>query len=143
MASVGGTAHRLGKRFKNTKVGNAAWKSICEWYDGYVMKNETEECLRPKLDNYRLTLLSNTENYTNIFLTTYGQLKKIPGEFISDSHVLLLFLSGITYPYFQMTIQIQQNNGISIMDAVIATRKQERKTKAEMSSDINLKNRLK
>ena len=43
VATVGGTYHILGKRFKYTNVGNADWKSMCECYDVDVIKNETED----------------------------------------------------------------------------------------------------
>ena len=92
---------------------------MCEWYDGYVIKNETTESLMSKLKSCRLTLSSNAANYINNLLTTYIELKEIPCESISDSHVLSLFPNGITDPYFQMPVEIQRKNDRSLMDAVI------------------------
>ena len=71
MKTVGGTAHHLVKRFEDTKDGNAAWESMCEWYGRDVIKNETKKSLRSKLESYHLTLSSNTENDINNFLTAY------------------------------------------------------------------------
>ena len=59
VANVGGTYHILGKRFKYTNVGNADWKSMCECYDVDVIKNETEDPPRIKLECYYLTLSSS------------------------------------------------------------------------------------
>ena len=43
VATVVGTDHHLLKIFEDMKDRNASWKSICEWYDGYVIKNDTIE----------------------------------------------------------------------------------------------------
>ena len=55
VATVGGTAHHLVKIFEDTKNWNVVWKSMYEWYDGDVIKNETAESLRSKKESYRLT----------------------------------------------------------------------------------------
>ena len=41
VATVGGTSHHMVKRFEDTKDGNAALKSMCEWYDVNVINNKT------------------------------------------------------------------------------------------------------
>ena len=41
VTTVGSTVHHLVKSFKNTKDGDFTCKSIFEWYDGYVIKNDT------------------------------------------------------------------------------------------------------
>ena len=61
----------------------------------------------------------------NNFLTAYIELNKIPGESISDSHVLSFFISCITDPYFHMAVQIKRNDYVSLINDFIAVRKQE------------------
>jgi hypothetical protein len=41
VATLEGTAHHLVKQHKSTKDGNASWKSLCDWFDGDIIKNET------------------------------------------------------------------------------------------------------
>ena len=60
---MGVTTYHIVKHFEDTKYGSDVWKSMCDWYDGDVMNNDTTECLISKLDNYRLTLSSNSSNY--------------------------------------------------------------------------------
>ena len=73
MATVVVTYHNLVNKFKYTNIGNAAWKSMCECYDGDVMINVTEYPPKSKLQSYCLTLSSNSENYINNLLTTYRE----------------------------------------------------------------------
>ena len=86
---MGGISHHMVKKFEDMKDGNTAWKSMCEWNDGYVINNETAESHRLNLERYLLTPSSNASNYINNSLTTYRELKKIPGKSISNSHMLL------------------------------------------------------
>ena len=58
VATMGGTYHNLVKIFKYTHFGNAAWKSMYECYDVDVIKNDTEDPPKIKLESYYLTLSS-------------------------------------------------------------------------------------
>ena len=71
VATMGGTYHNIVRKFKDTNVGNEAWKSMCECYDGDVIKNETKDPHIKKIKNYYLTLSSYSENDINKLLTTY------------------------------------------------------------------------
>ena len=46
------------------------------------------------------------------------------------------------YQYFHMKVQIQQNNVLSLMDSIIAMKKQEMEISRKNSSDRNTNNRL-
>ena len=61
------------------------------------------------MESYRLASASNTAQYINNFLTLFQELKKIPGEAISESHGLSLFLRGVKDLDFEMTVEIQRN----------------------------------
>ena len=53
-------------------------------------------------------------------------MKKIPGESISESHASSLFLRGVKDPYFEMTVESQNNTDDNIvMQSFIDIRKQE------------------
>ena len=54
MATVGGTYHNLVNKFKYTNIGNAAWKSMCECYDGDEIINVTEDLPRSNLKTIAL-----------------------------------------------------------------------------------------
>ena len=59
VATVGGTAHRLVKQHEDDNNGYGACNTLCEWYYGYAVKNETEDSLRFKLEIYHITSASN------------------------------------------------------------------------------------
>ena len=56
----------------------------------------------------------------------YRDLCKIPGEGISDSHAISMFLSNITDPAYATFVQIQKTNMCDLKTAVVAIRKHER-----------------
>ena len=64
---------------------------------------------RYKLESYRLTSASKTAQYINNFLTSFQELDKIPEGAISEIYALYLFLMGINDPYFEMTVETQNN----------------------------------
>ena len=54
-------------------------------------------------------------------------IEKVPGEAISESHDLSLFLRGIKDPDFETTVEIQNNkDDNNLMKYMIDIRKQER-----------------
>ena len=142
MATVGGTYNHLVKIFEDKKDGNEARKSMCEWYDRDVIKNETAEFPKSEPENHRFTSSQNSENDINNLLTAYRKVNKTPGESISDSHVLFIFLSGFTYPDFDIIVQIQRNSYGLLIYAVIVVRKQEIAMNRKLSIVRNMKNRL-
>jgi hypothetical protein len=66
-----------------------------------------------------------TSQYINNFLTAYRDLNNIPGESISDSHVLSMFLHGIIDPNFATLVQIQRNKNEGLEEAALASRKED------------------
>ena len=49
VATVDGNAHHLVKEHEKTKDIFACWLSLCTWYDGDTVKNETSEDIRAKI----------------------------------------------------------------------------------------------
>ena len=126
VATVSGTAHHLVKQFDTSKNGNMAWDALVEWYDGDAIKNETADALRDKLSHLKLSTSMSAASYINNFLTWYRDLCKIPGEGISDSHAISMFLSNITDPAYSTFVQIQKAQVTDLKTAVVAIRKHER-----------------
>ena len=56
VSTVGETAHHQIEKHKGNKNGYGVWNALCEWYDGYAVKNKTVDYFRSKLERYRLTL---------------------------------------------------------------------------------------
>ena len=59
VATVGGTAYHLIKHHDNNNNGYEAWNALCDWYDGDEVNIEISYLLRPKLESYGITLVSN------------------------------------------------------------------------------------
>ena len=135
VATVSGTAHHLVKQFGTLKHGNMAWEALLDWFDGDAIKNETADALRDKLSHLKLNVSTSAASYINNFLTWYRDLCKIPGEGISDSHAISMFLSNITDPAYSTFVQIQKANMCDLKTAVVAIRKHERDIMMSWQSD--------
>eukprot|EP00957_Ditylum_brightwellii_P171027 13019392-Ditylum_brightwellii.AAC.1 len=124
IATSRGTVYHIVKQFENDKDGHAAWHALCKWYDGDMMKAETVDTIREKLSSYRMSNGDSTSYYINNFLTLYRELNEIPGEALSNSHALSMFLKGIKGTYYETFVKIQRNKSEEgLMDAIIALRK--------------------
>ena len=125
-ATVDGNAHHLVKAHDDEKDGNAAWQSLCEWYDGDVVQSETADEIRSKLDNLKLHTAISATQYLNQFLTWHSDIAKIPGEGLSPSHGVYLFLKNIIDPDYKATVQFCRNQTSTLNECVSAVRKTER-----------------
>jgi hypothetical protein len=45
VATVDGNAHHLIKQHEDEKDGYGAWRSLLEWFDGDIIKNDTAETI--------------------------------------------------------------------------------------------------
>eukprot|EP00957_Ditylum_brightwellii_P196099 14941919-Ditylum_brightwellii.AAC.1 len=54
VATSRGTAHHLVKQHNEDKDGYALWQSLIEWFDGDVLKAETVDTIRARLESYKL-----------------------------------------------------------------------------------------
>jgi hypothetical protein len=54
VATVDGTAHHLVKQHEADKDGHAAWASLCNWFDGDIIKNRTAETRRSRIEALKL-----------------------------------------------------------------------------------------
>ena len=125
-ATVDGNAHHLVKEFEATQDGWGAWNNLCDWYDGDVVQHETADELRSKLEQLRLHTGTSATQYLNQFLTWHSDMAKIPGEALSPSHGVYLFLKNITDPDYKATVQFCRNNNADLRECVSAVRKTER-----------------
>jgi hypothetical protein len=116
VATVDGTVHHLVKQHENEKDGNAAWKLLCEWYDGDVIKNKTVETLRSRIEGLKLHTGTTASEYMNKYLMYYHNLAKIPGEGLSSSHGTYLFLRNISNPDYAPTILFLRNTSPDLWD---------------------------
>ena len=125
-ATVDGVAYHLVQRFEHDKNGHAAWKNLCDWYDGDTIQNETAEKLQNKLDNLRLHSGVSGSEYVNKFLAWYRDLEK--GEGLSPGHAKQLFLKNITDGDYQTSVAYCRNMDCTLEKCIAALRKQERKS---------------
>ena len=125
-ATVDGVAYHLVQQFETEKNGHAAWKNLCDWYDGDTIQNETAENLRNKLDNLRLHSGVSGSQYVNKFLAWYRDLEKIKGKGLSAGHAKQLFLKNITDVEYQTSVAYCRNTDCSLDKCIAAIRKQER-----------------
>lgn len=126
-ATTDGIAYHLVQKFEDARDGHAAWESLCDWYDGESVQNETAENLRVKLENLVLHPGFSAALYVNKFSAWYRDLEKIPGESYSKSHVVFLFLKNITDPDYATTVEIARGNKtITLDDCITRIRKKER-----------------
>lgn len=126
VATVEGNAHHLIKQHEDEKSGHDAWTSLLEWYDGDVIRNETAEALREKLETLSLHPGVSASDYVNKYMMRYQELEKIPGEGMSSSHARYLFLRNIHDERYDMTIKYLRNSSADLHECVTAIRKEER-----------------
>jgi hypothetical protein len=138
-ATVDGVAYHLVQQFESEKNGHAAWKNLCEWYDGDMIQNETAENLRNKLDNLKLHSGVSGSEYVNKFLAWYRDLEKIKGEGISPGHARHLFLKNITDTDYQTSVAYCRNVDCSLEHCIAAIRKQERDIQQKKLERFRLK----
>eukprot|EP00957_Ditylum_brightwellii_P044584 3380778-Ditylum_brightwellii.AAC.1 len=117
VATLGGTAYHLVKAHEKEKDEYEAWQLLLEWYDGDELENKTANLLRARLDDYCLSTSSGASHYINNFLTLYQELGNITNEGWSESHVLNVFLKGVTDPSYEMSVMIKRSKNESLDDA--------------------------
>lgn len=135
VATVDGTAYHLIKQFEDSKDGHAAWQALIEWFDGDVIKNETAESLRTKLEKLKLTRSLKAEDYINKYLTWMSELDRIKGEKYSDSHKVHLFLRNIEDSDFGTTVEILRKQNSTLEECVTTVRKTQRDVAEKRSRD--------
>ena len=67
------------------------------------------------MEIYHLASASKSAQYINNFLTSFQDLNNNPGEAISESHALYLFMRGVKDPYFEMTVEIHKKKTIILL----------------------------
>jgi hypothetical protein len=138
-ATVDGVAYHLVQKFETTKDGHAAWKNMCEWYDGEAVKSETAVGLRNKIEGLQLTQSSSGSDYVNKFLAWHRDLEKIQGEGMSASHAVSVFLRNITDPDYATTVTFCLNSDAPLDSCINAIRKQEREIQQKKQARYRLK----
>ena len=106
------------------------------------MKLETADTIRSRLENYKLGSTDDAAQYINNFLTSYRELNEIPGEALSESHAISMFLQGITDPDFETFVKIQRSKNESLMNAIVALRKEDRELLEKRANNRRFKNKL-
>ena len=126
-ATIDGTANHLVTKYSDTCDGHSAWKELLDWYDGDIVRAETAEELRSKLNGLFLTQGTHASSYINKFLVWLGDLNKIPEENFSPSHGVSLFLHNIQDDDYKTTVGIlKMSNEQDIMKCFQAIGKRER-----------------
>ena len=141
-STVDGVAYHLVQKYEPSKDGHAAWQSLCEWYDGDTIQNETAENLRVKLDNLKLHSGITASEYVNKFLAWHRDLSKIEGEGLSTRHAVYLFLKNISDADFLTSITFCRNPNATLDECIAAVRKQERDLQQKRIERKNLKSIL-
>jgi hypothetical protein len=126
-ATVHGVAYHLVQKFETDKDGHAAWKNMCEWYDGKKGMSETAVGICSKLEALQLTTSTSGSEYVNKFLAWHRDLEKIKGEGMSASHAVSVFLRNIMDSNFQTTVTFCLNSDALLDKCINTIWKQERK----------------
>ena len=124
-ATIDGVAHHLIAEYEEAKDGHAAWKSLCAWYDGDMIKNETADKIRTKLSNLQLHSGITGSEYTNKFMELYRDLARVPGEGYTPSHAVYLFLKNIIDPEYKVQVALMKSQGANLKKCIVAIQKQE------------------
>jgi hypothetical protein len=126
VATVDGNAHHLVKQYESERDGYKSWQALIEWYDGDVIRNETAESLREKLETLSLHPGVSASDYVNKYMMRFQELEKIPGEGMSSSHARYLFLRNISDDRYETTIKFLRNSDATLQECITAIRKEER-----------------
>ena len=119
-------SHHLAKEFDKERDGHEAWKALCEWYDGDLIKYKNAEIVCVKLDGLKLYTGISASDYINNFMNLSNELNKIEGEAYSDNHYKFLFLKKIEHPDYQVTKKLLKSaKDLGLQEYVAAIRKQE------------------
>lgn len=139
VATVDGTAYHLVRNFDDTKDGHAAWKALCEWYDGEEIRTEAAENARSKLEALALHEGGNASDFVNKFLNYFRYLEKIPGEQYSKSHAVQKFLGSIKDRNYAGTVSYCRNGSLTLDACVSKVRLNERELSRKKRSERTLR----
>ena len=142
VATTDGTAQHLIKAQEETKNGHAAWQSLLDWYDGEIIKNETAETLREKIETLRLRGGSSASKYINNFLLWTQELDKLDGESYSPSHKIQIFLKHVDDEDFMPTVNYLKNSQPTLMECIQAIRKADRDIQMKRASKRKLQTKV-
>ena len=143
-ATSEGTAYHLVTFHEDTQDGHADWNALLEWYDGDIVKQETAENIRNKLDSLKLHRGIPASQYVNVFMTKVQELNKIPGESMSDSHAVHLFLRNIEdADYKETVIVLRTRERVTLTDCITAIRRRDRDLSHSRSQRRLLRNQIK
>ena len=106
VATASGTAHHLVQPYEDMMSGFSAWQALLLWYNRDVIKQETAETLRTKLENLKLSRGNTASNYINQFKMQTWELAKIPREGMTNSHSVHLFFFGTLRTKITTTLSV-------------------------------------
>ena len=78
------------------------------------------------MGNLKLSTSTTASTYINKFLSWYQDLQKIPGESLSDSFAIQLFLKNIKDPEYEITVRYLRNSSATLKNCVTTLQNDER-----------------
>ena len=121
--------------------GYAAWSNMEEWYDGYALTTEMAEDVRAKMDKLRLGTDSTASQYVNSFRSLVKKLRDL-NESYTDSKTIDIFLTQITDPEYDQTIERLRETWMGMEECINAIRMKDRRIARGEQKDERLSNLL-
>ena len=109
-ATIEGSAHWLIYKYEDEMDGRGAWKELTDWYDGQSVQTDVATGLRTKMKNTVLVPGMEINKFANVFMKAYNELKRIPGQAMSEEEAKNLFLENVQDPDYKNTVEFLRSN---------------------------------
>ena len=126
VATADGHAAHLVDMHDENKDGFSAYQELIRWYEGDELTTETAEDVRAKIDKLGLTTKTTASQYINQFLQHKKHLEELKEEY-TLSKTVNIFLTQITDPDYEMTVEHCIENKLGIKDCIERIRAKERR----------------
>ena len=126
VATADGNAAHLVDMHENDKSGHLAYQELVKWFEGDELTTETAEDVRAKMDKLSLTTKNTASQYINQFLQHKKHLEELKEEY-TPSKTVNIFLTQITDPDYEMTVEHCLENRVDIKTCIERIRAKERR----------------
>ena len=130
VATADGNAAHLVDMYESEKDGYEAYQELVKWYEGDELTSETAEDVRSKIDKLSLNTKNSASQYINQFLQHKKHLEELNEEYTA-SKTVSIFLTQITDPDYEMTVEHCIENKLNINDCIERIRAKERRLDRE------------
>ena len=133
VATADGNAAHLVDMYEEEKDGYSAYQELVKWYEGDELTSETAEDVRAKIDKLSLNTKNTASQYINQFLQHKKHLEELKEEYTA-SKTVSIFLTQITDPDYELTVEHCIENKLDINECIERIRAKERRLERERGS---------